>query len=106
MMYLGRGGVNRIRRLVSSDPWAKSAAVEIMQRADALHGEPLIAPGFDPGRRVMLSVSRALAERVHTFGVAWFLEGDQRHRRAFKASLKRLPGFRAGTARISSTPPR
>ena len=96
MMYLGRGGVNRIRRLVSSDPWAKSAAVEIMQRADALHGEPLIAPGFDPGRRVMLSVSRALAERVHTFGVAWFIEGDQRHRRRLQGELEaaaRFPGW-------------
>ena len=80
MMYLGRGGVNRIRRLVSSDPWAKSVAAEILQRADALHEAPLIEPQIrNRAQRSCFRRARALAERVHTFGMAWFLEGRSTH---------------------------
>src|SRR4051794_33743393 len=93
MMYLGRGGISRIRGLASTDPWAKSVAQEILQRAEILHDQPLIEQAFEPGRKVMLSVCRALAERVHVFGLAWFLEGEPRHRQRLLAELEAAAGF-------------
>jgi hypothetical protein len=93
MMYLGRGGVNRIRRLVSSDPWARSVALEILGRADALHKVPVIEREFETGRAVMLPTSRALAERVHTLGMAWFLSGQPEHSRRLLDELTAAASF-------------
>ncbi|MBA3446081.1 MAG: heparinase II/III family protein [Pseudaminobacter sp.] len=93
MMYLGRDGVDRIRRLASTDPWAHLVAGEILERAEALHRAPLIERAFEPGRKVMLTVSRSLAERVHTFGIAWVLDGETRHRQRLLAELEAAAGF-------------
>ena len=93
MIYLGRDGVDRIRRLASSDPWVQSVAAEVLQRTDALHQVPLIERKFEAGRKVMLPTSRELAERVHTLGMAWFLTGQRQHSRRLLDELTAAAGF-------------
>ncbi|MER8846813.1 heparinase II/III domain-containing protein [Mesorhizobium australicum] len=86
MMFLGRGGLNRLRQRVQKDEWARQAAYHVLAEANEMLDLPTVHHSLDQ-RNVLLSVARLLARRVQTLGVAWFVTGDARYRERLAGEL-------------------